>query len=43
MTAQIEPTITVSDKLKKMQNEALSIELAVAIQYMWPYVQLSAK
>ena len=43
MTAQMEPAIKVSDKLKKMLNEALAIELAVTIQYMWQYVQLSAK
>jgi len=43
MEVRKEPAIKVSDKLKKMLNEALAIELAVANQYMWRYVQLSAK
>jgi hypothetical protein len=43
MTAQMEPAIKASDKLKKMLNEPLAIELAVTIQYMWQYVQLSVK
>ena len=43
MTAQIEPAINVSNKLKKILNKVLAIGLAVANQYMWQYVQLSAK
>jgi hypothetical protein len=31
----MEPVIKVSDKLKEMLNEALAVELAVTIQYMW--------
>ena len=40
MKAQREPVVKVSDKLKGMLNEALAIELAVTIQYMWQHVQL---
>ena len=43
MEVRKEPAIKVSDKLKKKLNEALAIELPVTIQYMWQYVQLSAK
>jgi len=40
MDRRLEPVIKVSSKLKEMLNEALAIELAVTIQYMWQHVQL---
>ena len=40
MDRQLEPVVNVSDKLKEMLNEALAVELAVTIQYMWQYIQL---
>jgi len=40
MKAQRKPVIKVSEKLKEMLNEALAVELAVTIQYMWQHVQL---
>jgi bacterioferritin len=40
MKSQLEPVIKVSDKLKEMLNDALAIEIAVTIQYMWQHVQL---
>jgi bacterioferritin len=40
MKTSLEPVAKVSEKLKEMLNEALAVELAVTIQYMWQHVQL---
>ena len=37
--AQREPVVKVSDQLKGMLNEAIAIEIAASVQYMWQYVQ----
>ncbi len=37
----IEPATKVSDKLKKMLNDAIAREIAVSIQYMWQHVQVA--
>ena len=39
MTRQFGPTLKVSNELKKMLNDAIAIEIAASIQYMWQYVQ----
>ncbi len=39
MKKQLEPVIKVSDKLKEMLNDALAVEIAASIQYMWQHVQ----
>ncbi len=40
MTRKSKPTIKVSNELKKMLNDAISIEIAASVQYMWQYVQV---
>ncbi len=40
MTHHLKPATKVSDKLKGMLNDAIAIEIAASIQYMWQYVQL---
>jgi len=40
MAIHIEPATKVSEKFKKMLNEAISKEIAVSIQYMWQHVQV---
>lgn len=40
MAIHIEPATKVSEKLKKMLNEAIAKEIAVSIQYMWQHVQV---
>ncbi len=40
MTRKLKPTIKVSDELKKMLNDAIAIEIAASVQYMWQYVQV---
>jgi bacterioferritin len=40
MAVHIEPATKVSDKLKKMINDAIAREIAVTIQYMWQHVQV---
>src|SRR3989339_1069222 len=37
--AQREPVVKLSDQLKGMLNEAIAIEIAASVQYMWQYVQ----
>ncbi len=39
MTRQFGPTLKVSNELKKMLNDAIAIEIAASVQYMWQYVQ----
>jgi bacterioferritin len=39
MTRKLKPVIKVSDELKKMLNDAIAIEIAASVQYMWQYVQ----
>ena len=39
MTRKLKPVIKVSDELKKMLNDAIAIEIAASLQYMWQYVQ----
>jgi len=39
MTQHLKPVTKVSDELKKMLNDAIAIEIAASIQYMWQYVQ----
>ncbi len=34
------PVVKVSDELKKMLNDAIAIEIAASVQYMWQYVQV---
>ncbi len=40
MTRELKPVIKVSDELRKMLNDAIAIEIAASIQYMWQYVQV---
>ncbi len=40
MTRKSQPVIKVSDELKKMLNDAIAIEIAASVQYMWQYVQV---
>jgi bacterioferritin len=40
MTTHIKPVTKVSDKLKKMLNDAIAREIGVSIQYMWQHVQV---
>ncbi len=40
LKGQLEPVIKASDKLKGMLNDALAIEIAASIQYMWQHVQV---
>ncbi len=40
MKRKLKPTIKVSDGLKKMLNDAIAIEIAASVQYMWQYVQV---
>ena len=40
MTHHLRPVTKVSDKLKEMLNEAIGMEIAVSIQYMWQHVQV---
>ncbi len=40
MTRKLKPVVKVSDELKKMLNDALAIEIAASLQYMWQYVQV---
>src|SRR5512135_1332114 len=40
MGPQLPPTIKVSDELKKLLNDAIAIEIAASVQYMWQYVQV---
>ncbi len=39
MTRKAKPILKVSDELKKMLNDAIAIEIAASVQYMWQYVQ----
>ena len=39
MTQRLKPVTKVSEELKKMLNDAIAIEIAASIQYMWQYVQ----
>ncbi len=40
MTRKLKPVIQASDELKKMLNDAIAIEIAASVQYMWQYVQV---
>jgi bacterioferritin len=40
MTRKSKPAVKVSDELKKMLNDAIAIEIAASVQYMWQYVQV---
>ncbi len=40
MTRKSKPVVKVSDELKKMLNDAIAIEIAASVQYMWQYVQV---
>ena len=40
MTRKLKPVAKVSDELKKMLNDAIAIEIAASVQYMWQYVQV---
>ncbi len=40
MTRKLKPAVKVSDELKKMLNDAIAIEIAASVQYMWQYVQV---
>ncbi len=40
MIRKLKPAVKVSDELKKMLNDAIAIQLAASIQYMWQYVQV---
>ncbi len=40
MTRRLKPVPKASDELKKMLNDAIAIEIAASIQYMWQYVQV---
>ncbi len=40
MTRKSKPVIKVSEALKKMLNDAIAIEIAASVQYMWQYVQV---
>ncbi len=40
MTRKLKPAVKASDELKRMLNEAISIEIAASVQYMWQYVQV---
>ncbi len=40
MTRKLNPVVKVSDELKKMLNDAIAIEIAASVQYMWQYVQV---
>ena len=39
MTRKLKPVVKVSDELKKMLNDAIAIEIAASVQYMWQYIQ----
>jgi len=39
MVVSLKPATKVSDKLKGMLNDAIAIEIAASVQYMWQYVQ----
>ena len=39
MTRKLKPVIKASNELKKMLNDAIAIEIAASVQYMWQYVQ----
>ena len=39
MATKREPAVKVSETLKKMLNDAISIEMGASIQYMWQHVQ----
>jgi bacterioferritin len=40
MTRKLKPVVKVSEELKKMLNDAIAIEVAASVQYMWQYVQV---
>ena len=40
MKVQREPVVKVSNQLKEMLNDAIAIEIAASVQYMWQYVQV---
>ncbi len=40
MKRNLKPAAKVSDELKKMLNDAIAIEIAASVQYMWQYVQV---
>lgn len=40
MKPSLQPVTKVSDNLKKMLNDAIAREIAVAVQYMWQHVQV---
>ncbi len=40
MARKLKPTVKASDELKKMLNDAIAIEIAASVQYMWQYVQV---
>ena len=40
MKRNLKPAMKVSDELKKMLNDAIAIEIAASVQYMWQYVQV---
>ena len=40
MTRKLKPVVKVSDELKKMLNDAIAVEIAASVQYMWQYVQV---
>ena len=35
MTRKLKPVVKVSDELKKMLNDAIGIEIAASLQYIW--------
>ncbi len=40
MARNSKPVVQVSDELKKLLNDAIAIEIAASVQYMWQYVQV---
>ena len=40
MTPHLKPVTKVSAELKKMLNDAIAIEIAASVQYMWQHVQV---
>ncbi len=40
MTRKLKPVVKVSEELKKMLNDAIAVEIAASVQYMWQYVQV---
>lgn len=40
MKPSLQPVTKVSDNLKKMLNDAIAREIAVAVQYIWQHVQV---